>query len=46
MSVIIDESTSISTKSALIIYLKVCLPDKVDPTTFYLDIVELENQGA
>ena len=46
-----DESTSVSKKSALIIYIKVCLPDtvetvEVETTTFYLDIVELDNQGA
>lgn len=43
MSVIIDESTTISKKSALIIYIKVCLPE---PTTFFLDIIELDDQGA
>ena len=44
VSVIIDESTSISKKSALIIYIKVCLPE---PTTIFLDIVELvDGQGA
>ena len=51
ISVIIDESTSVSKKSALMIYIKVCLPDtvetvEVENTTFYLDIVELDNQGV
>ena len=43
MSIIIDESTTISKKSALIIYIKVCLPE---PTTFFLDIIELDDLGA
>lgn len=43
MSIIIDESTTISKKSALIVYIKVCLPE---PTTLFLDIIELDNQGA
>ena len=43
MSIIIDESTTISKTSALIIYIKVCLPE---PTTFFLDIIELDDQGA
>ena len=42
--IINDESTSVSKKSALIIYIKVCLPE---PTTIFLDIVELvDGQGA
>ena len=43
MSIIIDESTTISKKSALIIYIKVCHPE---PTTFFHDIIELDDQGA
>ncbi len=50
LSIIIDESTSISKASVLIIYIKVCLPNgealEMVPCTFYLDIVELDNQGA
>ena len=43
MSIIIYESTTISKKSALIIYIKVCFPE---PTTFFLDIIELNDQEA
>ena len=33
-------------KSALIIYIKTCLPDSTSPVTLFLDLVELQNQGA
>lgn len=50
ISVMVDESTSISKKSALIVYIKACLPEEsfveTQPCTFYLDLVELDGQGA
>ena len=43
IAIIINESTTISKKSALIIYVKASLPD---PITFYLDTIELDHKGA
>ena len=43
-AVLLDESTTLSTKSALIIYLRAAL-DKC-PVTFLLDLVELDNGGT
>ena len=46
ISVLIDEATSISKKSTLIIYIKTCFSDGLEPVTFYLDLVELPAQNA
>ena len=46
LSVLIDEATSISKKSTLIIYIKTCFSDGLEPVTFYLDLVELPAQNA
>ena len=40
-SVLLDESTSLSKKSCLIIYIRSLLPGYESPVTFFLDLVEL-----
>ena len=46
ISVLIDEATSISKKSNLIVYIKTCFSDSLEPVTFYLDLIELPEQNA
>ena len=46
VSTLIDEATTISKKSTLIIYIKPCSSDGLEPVTFYLDLVELPAQNA
>lgn len=44
VSILIDESTSLSQKATLIIYLRTVLPgNTVSPVTFFLDLVELDS---
>ena len=43
---VIDEATSISKKSNLIVYVKTCFSDSLEPVTFYLDLIELPEQNA
>ena len=45
-SVLIDESTSLSKNSCLIIYIRSCLGDCDDPLTLFLDIVALTDTTA
>lgn len=45
-SVLLDESTSLSRKSCLIVYIRTFLPSHTEPVTFLLDLVELENTTA
>lgn len=45
-SVLLDESTSLSKKSCLIVYLRAVVSEKSPPITFFLDLVELENSSA
>lgn len=42
MSTIVDKSTTISKNSALMVSIKIWLPI---PTTIFLDIIELDDQG-
>ena len=46
ISVLIDEATSINKKSNLIVYIKTCFSDSLEPVTFYLDLIELPEQNA
>ncbi|XP_050505351.1 E3 SUMO-protein ligase KIAA1586-like [Diabrotica virgifera virgifera] len=46
ISIIIDESTSISSKSVLIIYLKCEISKEKSPNILFLDLVELPDQRA
>ena len=46
ISVLIDESTSFSQKSCLIIYLRCSVSDSCDPTTVFLDLLELPGLNA
>ena len=41
MSILVDESTTISKKFVLIIYVRTCVGNSEEPLTFFLDIVEL-----
>jgi len=43
ISVLIDESTTLSHKSALIVYLRCSLDDGSDPVSFFLDLIELSD---
>ncbi|XP_065891820.1 E3 SUMO-protein ligase KIAA1586-like [Dysidea avara] len=42
----IYEATTVSKKSALVVYIKTCLSGTVEPVTFYLDLIELPGQDA
>jgi Domain of unknown function (DUF4371) len=44
IAIIVDESTTVSAKSVLILYLRSYICGKV--TTFFLDLIELENSDA
>ena len=46
ISVMVDESTSLSQKSLLIVYLRCSVDCVSDPISFFLDIVELESGSA
>ena len=46
ISILIDEATTVSKKSALVVYIKTCLSGTVEPVTFYLDLIELPGQDA
>lgn len=46
ISVLIDESTTISSKSVLICYIKCDIPGSDEPLTIFLDIFELEQKDA
>lgn len=46
ISLIIDEATSISCKSVLIVYLKCEISKEQPPSTLFLDLVELADQKA
>lgn len=46
ISIVIDEATSISSKSVLIVYLKCEINKQQDPSTLLLDLVELADQKA
>ena len=43
ISLLIDESSTISQLSTLIIYVLTMLPDMKEPTNLFIDILELEN---
>ena len=45
-SVLLDESTALSKKSCLIVYIRTLLPDDEKPVTFFLDLVELSSGSA
>lgn len=45
-SVLLDESTSLSKKSCLIVYIRSLLPGYSQPITFFLDLVELQSSTA
>lgn len=45
-AILIDESTSVSKLSCLIVYLRTALALTSDPITFFLDIVELPSNSA
>ena len=45
-SVLIDESTSLSQKSCLIVYLRCSVSDSFEPTTVFLDLLELPGLNA
>jgi hypothetical protein len=42
-SVLVDESTSLSQKSCLIVYLRFCVDVQSDPTCVFLDLLELHS---
>lgn len=46
VSIIIDESTSLSSKSILIVYLKCEISKELPPNYLFLDLVELSDQKA
>lgn len=48
ISIIIDESTTLSKKSTLIIYIRVCLANHgmSSPVNLYLDLIELQSTNA
>lgn len=46
ISLIIDESTTISQLSSLIIYIRTKVPDMTEPTNIFIDIVELNDVTA
>ncbi len=41
IAVLVDESTSLSKKSCLVIYIRCCIDVQAQPVTFFLDLVEL-----
>ena len=43
VSILIDESTTLSRKTTLIIFMRAAVGDPNDPQTFYLDLVELNS---
>ena len=45
-SVLINESTSLSQKSCLIVYIRCCVDECSEPTTVYLDLLELSSLTA
>ncbi len=45
-SVLIDESTSLGKKSCLILYIRSCVGESVDPLSFFLDMVDLQDATA
>lgn len=47
VSILIDESTTVSQKTTLIIYLRTVFPgDNISPVTVFLDLVELDSTGS
>eukprot|EP01024_Parvocaulis_polyphysoides_P054540 TRINITY_DN5514_c1_g1_i1.p1 TRINITY_DN5514_c1_g1~~TRINITY_DN5514_c1_g1_i1.p1 ORF type:complete len:523 (-),score=74.48 TRINITY_DN5514_c1_g1_i1:87-1655(-) len=46
LSVAIDESTSLSKKTCLIIYFRSCFDEDSDPLTIFWDIIELQSTDA
>ena len=46
ISVLIDESTSLSHKSCLIVYIRCSVDDSVGPVTVFLDLLELSSLSA
>lgn len=46
ISVLIDESTSLSQKACLIVYLRCCFENANDPLSFFLDMVEISSATA
>lgn len=45
-SVLLDESTSLSKKSCLIVYIRMVIPGSNKPVSFFLDLVELASSSA
>jgi len=46
ISVLIDESTSLSQKTCMIVYIRCSFDLTTQPTTFFLDLIELEDTTA
>uniref|UniRef100_A0A672PR30 HAT C-terminal dimerisation domain-containing protein n=1 Tax=Sinocyclocheilus grahami TaxID=75366 RepID=A0A672PR30_SINGR len=46
LGLMLDEATSLSRKSALIIYVRFQLPDMESPENIFVELVELEDQSA
>jgi len=44
--ILIDEATSISKKSNLMVYVKTCFSDSLEPVTFYFELIELPKQNT
>ena len=45
LSVLIDESTTLSHKSVMVVFIKASI-NNCDPIFIFLDLVELDSQGA
>lgn len=45
LTILIDEGTALSKKSCLVVYLR-CSVNNSEPTTFFLDLVELQSTNA
>lgn len=45
-SILIDESTTLSRKTTLIVYMRSCVAEATEPVTFFLDLIELERTTA
>jgi hypothetical protein len=46
IAVLVDESTSLSKKSCLVVYIRCCTEVQAEPVTFFLDLVELVDMSA
>ena len=46
ISILMDESTTVSHKTALIVYIRTVIRESDEPVTFFIDLVELSSQSA